>query len=140
MSLVRNAPPMTLGEFLAWEDGQEVKHEFDGFGPIAMAGGTSAHAAIQRNLAVALTVRLRGKPSQFYGSDLKIEVRGRIRYPDGFVVCSPLPGSTKVVRDPVVIFEVMSESSSSTDLITKNHEYASIKVFANELYGSLSPV
>lgn len=125
MSLVRDAPPMTLDEFLAWEEKQEVKHEFDGFGPIAMAGGTRAHAAIQRNLAVSLGSRLRGKPCQFYGSDLKIEVKGRIRYPDGFVVCSPLPDSAKVVRDPVVIFEVLSESSSSTDLITKNREYAS---------------
>lgn len=114
---------MTLAEFLAWEDRQELKYEFDGVGPVAMAGGTAAHAAIQGNLAAALKSRLRGKPCQFYGSDLKIEVAGRIRYPDGFVVCSPVANTAKVVADPVIIFEVLSESTSSTDRIVKAREY-----------------
>lgn len=116
--------PMTLAEFLDWEDRQELKYEFDGFGPVAMTGGTAAHAAIQGNLAVAFKSRLRGQPCQFYGNDLKIEVAGRIRYPDGFVVCSPISNSTKVVKDPVVVFEVLSESTSSTDRIVKTREYA----------------
>jgi len=106
--------PMTLAEFLDWEDGQELKYEFDGFGPIAMTGGTAAHSAIQRNLAIAIGGRLRGHPCQFHGNDLKIEVAGKIRYPDGFIVCSPVANVAKVVADPVVIFEVLSASTSST--------------------------
>ncbi len=115
---------MTVAEFLAWEDRQEIKHEFDGFRPVAMAGGTAAHASIQRNLAITLGGRLRGTPCRFYGSDLKVEVANSIRYPDGFVVCTAVPPRSTVVRDPVVIFEVLSESTSSTDLVTKNQEYA----------------
>ncbi len=115
---------MTLGEFLAWEDRQPIRYEFDGFEPRAMTGGTLAHAAIQVNLAVALATRLRGKPCRYIGNDLKIEVAGRIRYPDGFVTCSPGAPDDKVVRDPVVIFEVLSESTSSIDSIVKNREYA----------------
>ena len=42
---------MTLAEFLAWEERQPLRHEFDGVQPIAMTGGTVAHAGIQRNLA-----------------------------------------------------------------------------------------
>ncbi len=42
--------PMTLDEFLAWENRQELRYEFDGFQPIAMTGGTAAHAAIQRRM------------------------------------------------------------------------------------------
>jgi Uma2 family endonuclease len=61
---------MTLAEFLAWEERQEQRYEFDGSEPVAMAGGSLAHAAIQRNLALALGTRLRGKPCQFFGSDL----------------------------------------------------------------------
>jgi Uma2 family endonuclease len=116
--------PMTLSEFLEWEERQELRYEFDGFQPIAMTGGTAAHAAIQRNLAIALGGRLRGRECQFFGSDLKIEVAGHIRYPDGFVVCSPVPTRTKVVSDPMIIFEVLSDSTGRTDLVTKNHEYA----------------
>jgi Uma2 family endonuclease len=115
---------ITVAEFLAWEERQPLRYEFDGFQPVAMTGGTAAHAFIQRNLAIALGNRLRGQPCQFVGTDLKIEVAGRIRYPDGFVFCSPVPPRSTVVRDPVVIFEVLSESTARTDVVTKNHEYA----------------
>ena len=30
--------PMTLGEFLLWEQGQDLRWEFDGFAPMAMTG------------------------------------------------------------------------------------------------------
>jgi Uma2 family endonuclease len=118
--------PMTREEFLAWEALQPLRYEFDGFQPIAMAGGTAAHAAIQRNLAIAVGGRLRGKPCQFYGSDLKIDTSETIRYPDGFVVCSQFVATATRIPDPVVIFEILSDSSARTDLVTKNHEYASV--------------
>jgi Uma2 family endonuclease len=115
---------MNLAEFLDWEDRQELRHEFDGLQAIAMTGGTRTHAAIQRNLAVALATRLRGKPCQFFGNDLKIEVAGSIRYPDGFVTCTPGAPGDKLAIGPVVIFEVLSASTAGTDTVVKNREYA----------------
>ena len=114
---------MTVDEFLAWEARQELRWEFDGFEPLAMTGGTAAHSAIQRNLSVALGTRLRGKPCQAYTSDLKIRVAGSIRYPDAFVVCTPVSPTATVVSEPVVIFEVLSPSTASTDHFVKNLEY-----------------
>lgn len=38
--------PMTLAEFLAWEERQGLRFEFDGFQPVAMTGGTNAHEAV----------------------------------------------------------------------------------------------
>lgn len=114
----------TTEDFLAWEERQELRYEFDGFQAIAMAGGTAAHSAIQRNLLVALGVGLRGKLCQPHGSELKIKVADRsIRYPDAFVVCSPVPPRATVVHEPVVIFEILSESSAEYDFVTKNAEY-----------------
>ncbi len=116
--------PMTLAEFLAWEERQPLRYEFDGIGPVAMTGGTFAHAVIQRNLALAIGARLRGKPCQFLGSDLKIQVGdGHIRYPDGMVVCSPVDRTATVVSDPVVVFEVLSPSTAAKDRIVKAREY-----------------
>jgi Uma2 family endonuclease len=115
--------PMTLESFLVWEDKQPLRYEFDGYRPVAMTGGTAAHAAIQRNLLIALGTRLRGKPCQAFGSELKIQVAGRIRYPDAFVVCSPLAANDKIVSKPVVNFEILSDSTKNSDLITKNVEY-----------------
>jgi Uma2 family endonuclease len=80
--------------------------------------------AISRSLSGE---RLRGGPCRFYGSDLKIETANGIRYPDGFVVCSAVTPRATVVREPVVIFEVLSDSTAHTDLVTKNQEYAAIE-------------
>jgi Uma2 family endonuclease len=115
--------PMTLDAFLAWEGRQELKHEFDGIQPVALTGGTSEHAAIQVNLIAAIRPRLRGGPCRVFGSELKIAAAGSIRYADGFVVCSPVPRGTLVITDPVIVFEILSPSTSFTDRITKNREY-----------------
>ena len=115
--------PMTLDQFLAWEEGQDLRYEFDGFQPIATAGGTAAHSAIQRNILFSLTGRLRGMRCQPHGSELKIAVAGRIRYPEAFVVCTPVPPRSKVVTDPVVVFEVLSDGTANDDLVVKNAEY-----------------
>ncbi len=116
--------PMTLAEFLAWEERQPLRYEFDGIGPVAMTGGTFAHAAIQRNLALSIGGRLRGQPCQFVGNDLKIQVAdGHIRYPDGTVVCTTVDRKATVVHDPVVVFEVLSPSTATNDRIVKAREY-----------------
>ncbi|HEY2616511.1 MAG TPA: Uma2 family endonuclease [Acetobacteraceae bacterium] len=115
--------PMSLGDFLDWENRQEFKYEFDGFQPVAMTGVTTAHAAIQRNLLGLLFNRLRGHRCQAYGSDLKIQVAGRMRYPDAFIVCSPITPGATVIDDPVVVFEILSPGTSYQDRIEKNREY-----------------
>ncbi len=114
---------MTLEAFLAWEDRQALRYEFDGFAPKAMNSGTWAHSAIQSNLVTALGTRLRGKACRPHGSHLKIEVAGRIRYPDAFVVCTPVSNMAKVVSDPVVVFEIISPNSQHEDFVVKNAEY-----------------
>jgi Uma2 family endonuclease len=116
--------PMSLAEFLEWEERQPLRYEFDGVSPVAMTGGTFAHAVIQRNLAFALTARLRGKPCQFLGSDLKFQVAdGHIRYPDGMILCSPIDRAATVVHEPVVVFEILSPSTTRTDRLIKAREY-----------------
>ncbi len=113
---------MTLEQFLAWEERQELRYEFDGVQPVAMTGASFVHAAIQINIILALGTRLRGKRCRVIGSELKIEVAGRIRYPDAFVICTAQPGSIHVVRDPVVVFEILSPSTTHNDLVLKNAE------------------
>jgi len=115
--------PMTLAEFLAWEDQQELRYEFDGFAPVAMTGGTAGHDRITFNLQKALDNRLAAKPCRPYGPNVKIVVDGKGRYPDAFVVCQPVPPTAIIVDNPVVVFEVLSDGTASTDLIDKNADY-----------------
>ena len=115
--------PMTLAEFLDWEERQELRYEFDGFQPVAMTGGTLRHEAIGGTLRARLFDRLRGSRCRAWGPNSKIEVQGRIRYPDATVSCTLGRPSDTIVPAPVVVFEVLSPGTSRTDRIEKLREY-----------------
>ena len=115
--------PMSMEAFLTWEEGQDLRWEFGGFQPVAKTGGTSSHEAIGGSIQFALRSRLGAGPCRVRGPTLKIQVAGRIRYPDAFVVCAPVPPRSTVVRDPVVVFEVLSPSTAYTDRFEKLREY-----------------
>ena len=76
--------PLTVDEFLAWERSQPLRYEFDGIQPVAMTGGTFAHARTITRLTTALGVRLK-PPCEAIGSELKVLTPGRVRYPDASV-------------------------------------------------------
>ena len=115
--------PMDVEAFLAWEENQELRHEFDGVAASAMTGGTGAHAAIERNLIIALGGRLRGKPCQPYGSNLKLKLGQSVRYPDASVVCKPVGPDDTFTTEPVVVFEILGKSTANKDLGVKKAEY-----------------
>lgn len=114
---------MTLPEFLEWEERQELRYEFDGFQPVAMTGGTLRHEAIGGTLRALLHQQLRGTRCRAWGPNSKIEVDGRIRYPDASVSCTPGHPADTIVPAPVIVFEVLSPSTSRTDRIEKFREY-----------------
>ncbi len=116
---------VTVEQFLAWEERQDLRYEFNGLTVRAMTGGTFGHDAIGQNLAMSLGTRLRGKRCRAHGSNLKIAVMGSIRYPDAFVSCTPLRLDATVAHEPVVVFEVLSKSTARIDRNEKNREYAS---------------
>jgi len=115
--------PLTLAEFLDWEERQELRYEFDGSQPIAMTGGTLGHEAIGVTLRALLYDRLRGHRCRSWGPTTKIQVQGRIRYPDAYVSCTPGSPDATIVPEPVVVFEILSAGTSRTDRIEKLREY-----------------
>ena len=119
--------PMTVAEFLAWEERQELRYEFDGLQVVAMTGGTFAHDRITFNLQRALSERLAGKPCQPAGPNVKILTPGKARYPDGLVTCTPVRPDATVIDQPVVVFEVVSEDTARTDRIEKLREYQGVQ-------------
>ena len=115
--------PKTVEAFLEWEERQPTRYEFDGFHPHAMTGGSADHSRVQRNLIAELTSRLKGKPCEPFGSELKIMAAGSVRYPDAFVTCTQVQGKATLVTDPIVVFEIISPGTSGVDRIIKNQEY-----------------
>jgi Uma2 family endonuclease len=122
MTIALRQPVMSLEEFLAWEDQQEYRWEFDGFEPVAMVGGTSAHNQIAGGLEFALRQRLKS-PCRVYREGMRLRLAHTLRYPDIMVVCTPVANTATEITAPVVVFEVLSTSTSRTDRIAKNREY-----------------
>ena len=120
--------PMTREEFFDWAQTQDGRFEFDGFGPVAMVGGTNNHGIITRNLLGQLYVRLRGKRCQSMPAEGGgVATTGnRVRYPEAAVTCSRVPGRERLLPDPVVVFEVISPSTQRVDQVLKLREYHAV--------------
>jgi Uma2 family endonuclease len=117
--------PWTTGGFLAWEDQQDGKHEFDGLKVLATTGGTVAHQEIVFNLRVLLGRLLTGTSMRAL-QEMRLRIGTRIRYPDVLVYVGPLDQGVQTLSDAVVIFEVLSDDTAATDRVEKLIDYAKV--------------
>ncbi len=117
-------------EYLAGEARAEGKHEYVAGIVYAMAGATNVHNTVKGNTFAALHTQLRGKPCRPFDSDTKVRLRlpdqTRFYYPDVQVTCHPnAPGDTFQDR-PVVVIEVLSESTRRIDEGEKREGYLTL--------------
>ncbi len=117
--------PWTTETFLAWEDRQEGKHEFDGRDVIPMTGGSIAHQRIVGNLWAAL-IGLLGDRALVTVLEMRLRIGARIRYPDVVVCAGPLDQTTRTLTDAVAIFEVLSDDTATTDRVDKLIDYTAV--------------
>lgn len=120
-------------EYLEIEKNSDQKWEFhDGF-ITAMAGGTPEHGQISLNIlrAVGNALESAQKPCITYSSDVRVHIEASRRsfYPDGSVVCdkperSPIDKNALV--NPILIIEVLSETTAEMDRGTKFTHYRKI--------------
>jgi Uma2 family endonuclease len=118
--------PMSLEDFIAWEERQELRYEYDGAVIEAMTGGMLNHGLIQANIIAAVHPRLRGGPCRVIGEVVKIRTSTSVRYPDAMVICSYIDGRATWTTEPTVIFEILSPSTARKDLGAKNAEYQTL--------------
>lgn len=121
----------TYREYLALEDGANVRHEFFDGEIHAMADGTPEHAAVCANVSTALHVQLRGTGCRVHASDLRVRVleTGLVTYPDVTVVCARAeldPDNRLTVVNPTALVEVLSPSTAAYDRGEKLAKYQRI--------------
>jgi Uma2 family endonuclease len=119
-------------DYLALEQASNVKHEFLGSEIYAMAGGTPEHAALVAAVSGALLAQLRGGACHVYSSDLRVRVlaTGLATYPDVTVVCGVIERDTEspsTVVNPMVVVEVLSDSTEEYDRGEKLENYRQIE-------------
>jgi Uma2 family endonuclease len=110
----------TFADYLAYEDGSNVKHEFFNGEIYAMAGGTPEHAALAAAITTLIGGQLGEGPCRAFSSDLKVRVlaTGLVSYPDLTVICGAVeydPQSRLVAVNPSLIVEVLSDSTEDWD-------------------------
>ena len=110
----------TFAEYLEQERASDVKHEFVNGEIFAMAGGTIAHGRLASMVNATLVAQLLGRPCEVYTSDVRIRVlaTGLATYPDISVVCGGLeldPADANTVVNPIVLIEVLSDSTEGYD-------------------------
>ena len=114
---------MTPAAFLAWEEEQDGRWEFDGAAAVPRPGGTVVQALIAANLVALLVTTLAGTRWAGFGGTLRIAGGGCVRYPDAFVAARSLNPRATVVHDPIVVFEVLDRQTAATDLVGKIRAY-----------------
>ncbi len=130
MSALRQPAPISVDDYLEDELVSEVKHEYLGGEVHAMAGDSNRHNKVAVNTLLAFGAALRGKPCRPFNSDTKVRIQlfnhTRFYYPDAMVVCDENRDNEQWQDRPVIIVEVLSESTRRTDLTEKREAYLTI--------------
>jgi Uma2 family endonuclease len=119
-------------EYLSNERRAEFKSEYVDGVAYAMAGGSERHNLIAANIIIALGVQLRDRPCRVYPSDLKVRVPNskRFFYPDVSVICGETQFADEerdVILNPIIVVEVLSESTEAFDRGKKFISYQQIE-------------
>lgn len=118
-------------EYLEIERRAERKSEYFQGQMFAMAGATLQHVRIAANITVVLGQQLKRRPCGVFASDLRLRVTpsGLYTYPDVMVICDEpqyADDRRDTVLNPVVIVEVLSESTRDYDRGQKFQHYRTL--------------
>jgi Uma2 family endonuclease len=94
-------------------------------------GASISHNIISRNLMLGLGNKLKGKGCMPFGSDLRIHIPSNslYTYPDLSIICGDIEKTSDkfdTVTNPIVIIEILSESTRDYDRGTKFKLYRDI--------------
>ncbi len=117
---------LTTEEYLELEKRSEVRHEFVDGVLHAMAGDKKQNNRVVRRLVRLLDRRAEEKNCDVFFTVVKMKVdNNRYRYPDVVVTCEE-DADEYLIEAPCAVFEVLSESTQSTDETEKLEEYLKI--------------
>jgi len=124
---------ITLDEYFAMEEAAVEKHEYYQGEVFAMAGASQNHHRISLDLGTRVNLALSDTPCEAYAEmRLWIKAKNLLAYPDLMIVCGKAEfyeGRDDTLTNPLVIFEVLSESTKDYDRGEKFEFYCSIPAF-----------
>jgi len=138
MALAQNLARLSEADYLRAERQAESRSEYFQGEVFAMAGGNSAHSSIAGNVLAGLWNQLKATDCVIYNSDMevKVEATGLLTYPDVSVACGErrfLDEHEDVLLNPILIVEVLSDSTEGYDRGKKFENYRQIPSFQEYL-------
>lgn len=122
-------PTLSVDEYLAREQGGDVRHEYVNGYVYALAGASSRHNRIALNIAAHFLSLAQGKPCRVYQEGMKLRIQAEetvFYYPDVMVVCQKDEPDPFFETEPCILVEVLSPSTKSTDVREKLLAYKSL--------------
>ena len=121
-------------EYLASERESETRNEYFDGEIFAMAGASREHNQISANIVRVLGNQLLEKPCSVYSSDMKVKIKEieKYTYPDMVVVCEEEAfedENNDVLLNPIVIIEILSDSTEAYDRGEKFAHYQLLNSF-----------
>lgn len=126
MSTAKQATFVTEDEYLGGERISEVKHEYVDGQVYAMSGASANHERIAKNIARKFGNHLENATCETFGSDMKVQTGSKYFYPDALVDCNFDESEPYYSTSPVIIVEVLSESTQQNDRTIKRLAYINI--------------
>lgn len=142
-----SSPPKTFltpEEYLEIERKAEFRSEYYAGEMFALAGASDAPNLIAGNIFAALHRQLADRPCNVYQSDMRVKISktGLYTYPDVVAVCGEElfdDNHRDLLLNPVVIVEVLSESTEAYDRGKKFEHYQQIESLAEYLLVAQEP-
>jgi Uma2 family endonuclease len=120
---------MSVAEYLEYEGTAESRHEYYDGVIYDMAGGSPNHNRIAVDTAAALVPLLRDRGCEVFAFDMRLQVDvTKYSYPDIVVTCGQAQFTDETppsLLDPVLVIEVLSNSTERFDREGKFDYYAS---------------
>ena len=118
---------MTADAFLAWLPGQARRHELVDGVPVAMAGAKRRHDQIVVNTLAELRNQLRGTECRAFSADTAVLIPGgNVRFSDAGVDCGTFKDEDVSADQPIIVIEVLSDSTRTFNLFGKLEEYKTV--------------
>src|SRR5215831_13639022 len=122
--------PMTLDEFLRWDDGTEMHYELIGGFPMAMAPPAEVHRALTVRLVTRIDAALSGRRpcnAQIEAGVTRPDRADTYFEADIAASCAPIEIGRQAIKDPFLIVEILSPSTERHDRRVKLPAYRQIE-------------
>ena len=115
---------MTVDEFLAWDDGTDIRYELADGIVRAMAPPAGPHRTIVSNTTVVVHGALRHRRPCRPEAEAGVRIDEQVMWQaDLAVTCQP---AAREIADPLLIVEVLSPTTRTHDLGRKLNDYKSV--------------